>query len=273
MTASTPRRPTLSVVMPVLNPHPEYFVAAVQSVLRQGFADWELIIVEDPSATCAPQLLAGVHDPRIRYIRNELRTSFAEQLNRGIAKAQADVIARMDADDVCQVERFHKQLEFLHRHPDVDILGSQLVFIDDHGRPLGHRRYPRSHAAVIRALPRYSALAHPSVVMKRRALLSVGGYRKCLHGGAEDYDLWSRLAARGARFANHPEELLQYRIHHGQMKSTQLTELIRATLEVKDLHWAARMDLRAQLRKWGERLLLAFPPKLVLAFFMTTHCR
>src|SRR5439155_27194000 len=95
-------RPAVSVLMPVLNPHPVYFPEAVASIVGQTFPDWELVIVEDPSATSAAELLGRFDDPRIRLIANPQVTGLIAQRNRTLAEASADLVALIDADDIAE---------------------------------------------------------------------------------------------------------------------------------------------------------------------------
>ena len=105
--------PLVSVVMPVLNPHPKFFFEAVASVLDQTLGDLELVIVEDPSERDAAPILEKFRDRRIRHIRNPRRTSLIEQRNRSIREARAPLVAQLDADDICYPNRLQAQYDFL----------------------------------------------------------------------------------------------------------------------------------------------------------------
>jgi len=260
---------SVSVVMPVWKASAVHFPLAVASVIAQTLTDWELIIVEDPSDEPAGPLLAEFNDARIRHIVNASRTSFAEQLNLGLSLARAAVVARMDADDICEPGRLETQLDHLRQHPHIELIGSDLTVIDNAGRVLGHRRYPESHAAIGRALPQYNPLAHPTVMFRKQVVLDAGGYQgdMCI----ADYDLWNRLYARNVQMANLPAPLLRYRIHPAGMKSARLREMIRATLTVKQRYWRGRLNLAGQLRMAAERLLLWLPAPLVLRLFLATQ--
>lgn len=265
--------PRVSVVLPVLNPHPEHFRAAVASILNQTLRDLELIVIEDPSPRHAGDTLQLFDDPRIQYVRNPERTAFALQLNQGLAMARGEIVARMDADDVCEPERLAKQLALYEEIGNATVVGSQLRVIDDDGKELGYRAYPTTHDAILKALPRYCAMAHPSVVFHKERVIALGGYQPSPYPGVEDYELWSRLAARGYRFANHPEALVNYRVHPEGMKTARLRTLLRGTLHVKDQYWRERMDLRMRARYWGECMLLYSPAWLTLRLFLATQYR
>ncbi len=262
-------KPLISVLMPVLRPHAVYFPEAVRSLLEQSYQDWELVIVEDPSPETAEELLRKFPDSRIRYHCNPARTSFAEQLNLGLAQARGELVARLDADDVCEPNRLEAQVEYLQRHAEIAVLGSQLTIIDHAGRVVGWRRYPVEHAAVMAGMRRFNPLAHPSVMFRTDLVRQAGGYLP--YPGTEDYELWARLARQGAGLGNHPEPLLRYRIHPTAWKATRLQEMMRGTLELKKRYWADSMNLGDRLRVWLERGLLRLPPSWVYKLFTWTQ--
>jgi len=257
--------------MPVLAPHPVYFRQAVDSILAQTLADLELIIVEDPSASSGAEILRGIDDPRLRHIRNDARTSLVDQRNQALAAAQADLIAMLDADDIAEPTRLQRQLEFLHAHADVGVVGSQLTIIDESGAQIGTRRYPTEHSDIVRAMARYNAIAQPSVMARRSVLFDAGCYQYRAFPVNEDYELWSRLAARGVRFANHPDALIRYRVHQSGTKAMMLKRMLRATIDVKNKFWREQMDFGARARYWTEHALLALPATVVLKLFVATQ--
>lgn len=263
--------PAVSVLMPVLNPHRVYFPAAVQSIIDQTFTDWELVIVEDPSAASAADLLTTFSDPRIVHIRNTARTSFADQLNLGLEKCRAEWVARMDADDIAEPTRLAEQMAFHATHPEVDVFGSQLTIIDAGGKVVGERRYPQSHQEILNHFRRYNALPHPAVMFRRELIRQAGGYQFTFP--LEDYDLWSRLALGGVRFANHPEPLLRYRMTDGASKWTHLKATLRKTREVKRRYWLGSMTVADRLRYLAELALLGLPSRWVYGLFQMTQTK
>lgn len=266
-------KPVVSVVMPVLNPHPVYFRQAVESILNQTMEDWELVIVEDPSPRPAAEFLKDYPDPRIRYFRNPERTSLVRQRNRALREARAELVACQDADDISDPDRLAKQVVFLEGHPDTAVVGTWLKVTDETGRGLGYRRYPCDHADIVRAMPLYNPMGQPSVMFRRSVVLQHGGYRYERFPAVEDYDLWCRMAKSGVRFANLAEPLVCYRVHHGGMKSTKLRGVLRGTIDIKRLHFGSAMGFRAKLRLIGEQFLLLLPPKFVLWLFLKTSVK
>src|SRR5205807_7296525 len=132
------------------------------------------------------------------------RTSLLCQRNQALAEARADLVAILDADDVCEPDRIEKQLGYLRAHPEVTVLGSHIRVIDGAGRTRGYRLFPLDHEGVVRTLPLCNPVCQSSVLMRKEAVLAAGGYRYGAYVGVEDYELWFRLARSGARFATYP---------------------------------------------------------------------
>lgn len=265
-------RPRVSVVISVIDPHPVYFPEAVASILEQTLGDLELIIVEEPSVTACAPLLARFDDPRVRHDRHPTRTTLVQQRNRGIALARAELIALLDADDIAEPERLIQQADFMDRHPDIAVLGTQLRLIDEAGRDLGLRPYPTAPEDIQAALPLHNPIGQPSVMYRRSVVQAAGGYRQS-DLPATDYELWCRLAAGGARLANLDAPLVRYRIHPTGMKATKLRDTLRATIAIKREYFGKQLSARARLRMLGEQLLLRLPPPLVLRLFVRTSTR
>jgi hypothetical protein len=204
--------PAVSVVLPVYNSEP-YLAEALDSILRQTFDDFELIAVYDASTDNSRRRLedAARRDARVSVVAGPGR-GLVDALNLGLARARGEFIARMDADDVSQPTRFARQVDYLRANPQIAVVGSAITLIDAAGKVIREIDYPSTPAEVDRFLIETgSALAHPAVMARRDAMLSVGGYRS-LFQHAEDYDLWLRLA-EGYSLANLPERLLRYRHH------------------------------------------------------------
>jgi hypothetical protein len=154
------------------------------------------------------------NDSRLRLI-SPGRIGLIPALNLGIARSHSDLIARMDADDIMRPARLELQREFLRDRPDIAIVGCQVELFPGKTVRDGYREYIRwqnnclEHEDIAANMYVESTLAHPSVMMRKSAISSVGGY----HDGPfpEDYDLWLRLYHAGHRLAKVPEVLLSWR--------------------------------------------------------------
>lgn len=205
-------KPKVSVLMPVHNGG-RFVRLAVKSILKQTYSDFELLIVDDGSDDETPDVLAQLakQDSRICVLRNPKKMGLGWTLNLGVQAARGEWVARMDADDVSHPERLGRQLAAVQDDPSIDVIGTQAVDIDADGKPVGLRSVPLTHEAIRAVLPWANPMIHPSVLFRRRAVISVGSYDPNLTN-VEDYDLWFRCVAGGLKLANLPDVLLGYRI-------------------------------------------------------------
>lgn len=201
--------PTISVILPVYNGG-RHLEEAVRSVLAQTFRDFEAIVINDGSRDNSLDILQrlAAEDDRIRLISRENR-GFVPTLNEALSLARGRYIARMDQDDVCDPERFERQLQRLEAEPDLVAVGSRVIAIDPENRVLGLERMPLKHEHIDELhLCGHSGICHPAVMMRADVLRKIGGYRDV--SPVDDYDLWLRLAEVG-RLANIQQPLLKYR--------------------------------------------------------------
>ena len=213
-----PDAPRVSVVMAVHDGEP-FLRAALDSVLAQTFRDFELIVVDDGSTDGSASIVRGLGDPRVRLVSNERNLGLAPSLNRGVAAARGELIARLDADDLALPERLARQVAHMDAHPDVGLLGSWYVEMPADGTPGATRRLPTEHWDLRWHLCLTCPFVH-STVLWRRALVAerVGGYDETLVF-SEDYDLWRRIGERLV-VANLPAYLVRLRVHPESMTST-----------------------------------------------------
>lgn len=217
--------------------------AAVNSVLGQTFSDFEFIIIDDGSRDGSAAKLAGFaeRDSRIRLVARENR-GLTVSLNEGLALARADLIARMDADDVADAQRLDRQVERMRQDASLVALGTWAQCIEDTGLPVFQWRTPATHEGIDGAHIRGETgnIIHPTAMMRREAVAKVGGYN-AKYETAQDLDLWLRLAEMG-RLSNLPELLLKYRLTlqavtqaKRRRQEADATEAIRSARERRGL--------------------------------------
>ncbi|MDF0530641.1 glycosyltransferase [Tsukamurella sp. 8F] len=199
----------ISVVLPFYNAAAT-LSQAIESVLEQRGVPFELVLIDDGSSDGSPEIAARyASDPRVRLISHPNK-GLSASLNIGVEQARADLIARMDADDVSLPGRLEHQVQYLRENPDVVLLGGQMV------RLVGDERttkssFPVDHERIVSALLQgQHAISHPTVAFRKDAVLEVGGYWN--EGLAEDWDLYLKLAEHG-RLANLRDTVLDYRYH------------------------------------------------------------
>lgn len=225
--------PRISVLMPVFNAE-RYVEAAVRSVLSQTFRDFELLIIDDGSTDASPSILRRLAaiDSRIR-LSSRPNAGLVATLNELLAAASGDLIARMDADDLCRPERFERQCAFLDANPACVALGSRSLFIDPEGWPIFEFMDRFSHDEIEAGLFKPEiAMLHPTVMLRRGAVCALGGYRADFPH-VEDLDLFLRLGEVG-RLANLPDVLLEYRVHLSSVSHQHTVAQSQAALRAVD---------------------------------------
>lgn len=243
--------PTVSVLMPVHNAD-RYVAEAVESILGQSWSDWELLIVDDGSTDRSRAIIErfAARDHRLR-LTSRPNTGYTVALNELLTQSSGEFVARMDADDVALADRLSRQVEYLRAHPEVVCVGTAVHFIDDAGRFLrdGHPGLENDEIQE-RILAGDCVLNHPSVMMRRGPVESVGGYRPEFEP-AEDLDLWLRLAEVG-RLANLAEPLMNYRQHPASFSERhQRLQLERSAAAVLDAcHRRGIPPRRVDLNAW-----------------------
>ena len=216
--------------MPVRNCG-SYIEEAVDCILRQTFADFEFLIVDDASTDDTWERLQKYTDPRIRLFRNETNKGLAQNLNELLASARGEFIARMDGDDVSMLDRLERQVSYLQENPAVGVVGSFYLYTNRDGRDFGFST-PYVDSADIKGgmLELRSGVLHPVAMMRRNILLQVGGYRPAI-GIAEDQDLYLRLRDV-CDFHNLPVVLHKWRMH-GAQAGTRVVEQQAAILMLR----------------------------------------
>jgi glycosyltransferase involved in cell wall biosynthesis len=216
-----------------------YLRPAIESILRQTFRDFELLIINDASTDGSPAILRSFSDSRIRIVQNANNLGLAHSLNRGLETAAGEFIARQDADDVSHPDRLETQVNFLKAHPDIALVGTQAVIIDEVGR---YKRMlldrPHDHIAIKWDLLFDNSFVHSSVMFQKTIVRdNLGGYDPS-YAACEDYDLWSRIA-EVRRVANLSRHLVLHRVHSSSkregteqaVKMQDITKLVRRNAE------------------------------------------
>ena len=200
----------ISVIMGVAR-YDEYLPQAIDSILEQSFADFELIVVAN-GVSCT-EIELRIREKYSGEVRLKIITSpiaqLAHALNLGIEVMRFQYIARMDADDISRPDRLEKQFLFL-KNNDLDMVGCDLRLIDKFGNHLGTRVYPKGKA-IGKYLGFKNCFAHNTVLMKKSIVLAARGYNAGFN--SEDYDLWLRLRRLSVKWDNMEDTLVDYRIH------------------------------------------------------------
>ena len=209
--------PTVSVIMPMYNSE-KYVRQAIESLLKQTYADFEIIAINDGSKDGCADVVRNIHDERVVFIDRENR-GFLNTLNECIDIAKGKYIARLDDDDWCYPTRLEKQVKYLDEHPETVLVGA----LDDEQTGDNIVRIPETTVKTSKQI-RYSlvfgnyAFAHSSFMMRRDVLVN-NDIRYEMFKQVPDYHMITQLSRFG-EIARIPENLVVYRIHPAQ--STQV---------------------------------------------------
>lgn len=204
--------PRVSVLMTIYNPGP-FLAPAIESLLAQTFADFELIAIEngsrDGGLEIARHFAAG--DRRIRLIELPENIGRVPALNRALNEARGEYAAILDADDVAHPERLALEVAALDARPEVVMVASHARYIDGSGTVIGQHTPPTDPVQLREALTYGNPFPHSSIMYRRTAALAVGGY--CSHYPfGNDLAMSLALTARG-EVAMIPRPLADVRIH------------------------------------------------------------
>lgn len=218
MPEATPR---VSVLFPAYNAE-RYLREALGSILAQTFNDLECIVVDDGSADRTPEILQAFaqRDDRLRIISRP-NTGIVGALNDGLTECRGEYVARMDADDIAYPERLTRQVAYLQKNPGCVGVGAWVKYIDPDGEAIWTWKMSGNPGEIEKGLleGHVGGLVHPAMLMRRRAMLAVGGYRQdCIY--VEDYDLFLRMLNQGY-FSVVQQCLLGYRQHLASINATR----------------------------------------------------
>jgi len=201
----------ISVIMPVFNSG-KFLSDAVNSILNQTFKNFELLAIYDPSSDDSLEILQNycALDSRLKIINSD-NSGIVSALNKGLALAKGEFIARMDADDISEPSRFAKQLDALE-FCRADICGSHWFVINEAGKTVDVKLAALEPLSIPLCLSYTVPFAHGGVMIRSSFLRFKNlKYRKKYL--PEDYDLWTRCFNDGAKFINVDDYLFKYRQH------------------------------------------------------------
>ena len=238
-----------SVLMSVYNKeNPEYFRAALSSIFYQTVLPTEIVLVCDGPLTAAldavileyedscskdtPRTAQIDMDDRVtpdgkwdmpetvfQVVRLAENGGLGKALNEGLRHCYCEWIARMDTDDLAAPDRCEKQLRYLERHPEVDVLSGTIAEFQGDALDVqmaekavtSYKTVPQTPEKISGYIKQRNPINHPCVMFKKSSVELSGGYQPCPY--FEDYDLWVRMYRDHAVLANLPDTLLYMRVN------------------------------------------------------------
>ena len=209
--------PCVSVVLPVYNMAP-YIEAAITSILRQTFTDFELLVVDDCSSDDTVARVQTIKDPRLRLLQNPVNLGRAGTDNAALTQVRGEFFAKMDGDDICHPQRLARQVAVLAQRPEINVVGS---WMREFGASTYLHQYP-TDPDLAQVLTLFTTpTGNPSVMLRTSLLREQGLHYDGSLRQTEDYDFFARYV-RQLRIATLPLPLIQYRV---PVKSTKLAVL------------------------------------------------
>lgn len=209
----------ISIITPTYN-REKFLSAAIDSVLKQTYKNFELIIVDDGSTDNTQALVASYveKDPRIKYLQQKNQGQSVAR-NYALSIASGDFICFLDSDNYWPEEKLEKSIGAFESHPEVDIVYGDCITIDEQGNEL-HRNNMRRYSGNIAALLLKDNFVSMNTTMTRRKCFDEMGGMSGKRRVADDYDLWLKFSAR-FRFMYMPEFLAYYRVMENQISTNK----------------------------------------------------
>lgn len=255
----------IAVIMSLYrNDRLKYVKQAVESILGQTHSDINLYLQYDGSIK--PEVdayLSGIKDERMYIQRRADNKGLAQSLNDLLAIVMPmgyEYIARMDADDISEKNRFKKQLAFLLEHPEVDVVGGRIEEIDENGDKNGKVvHYPLTHDGCRKFFRYRDPLAHPTTFFRKRFFDKAKGYRPEYRKN-QDTMLWFDGFMNGCVFANLPDTVLYFRVakdFYGRRNGwRRAKQMMHSRMEINK---AMKYDITANLFAFAMALITVSP--------------
>jgi len=190
----------VSVLIPVYNVG-KYVKEAIKSIQDQTYKNLEIIVVDDGSTDNTYNIVQGLAagDSRIKLFRNDKNSKIVKTLNKAFKYSSGDYIARMDGDDISELDRIEKKVAFLEANSEYDLVGCSVNSVNEKGELLSSTSKPSCYTQLDK-LKKYSTPVFHIWVAKRKVYESLGGYREL--SGVEDYDFLLRMSTSGFKYTN-----------------------------------------------------------------------
>lgn len=253
----------ISVIMPFYRgDDPAFLDEALRSIIEQSYPADEVVLVQDGPVEEAHLKVVekwkGTADS-INHVVLEKNQGLSGALNAGVSAAKHEWLARMDSDDICEPNRFEKQVKLIESDPELAILGSWIEeFLEDPSEIQAVRKLPETHEEILAYARWRCPFNHMTVMYKRSILLELGAYKDYGAVG-DDYELWARFLMNGHKSANIQESLVKARTGHAfftkrrrgwkyfKNEMREVNDLYHLGL-LKPHHYIAHVSMKAVVR-------------------------
>lgn len=220
--------PKVSIIMGIYNCQ-ETLENSIESIINQTYENWELIMCDDCSKDNTFNIAKKyerIYPDKIKVIKNEENLTLGPTLNRCIQHVTGSFIARQDGDDISHKERIEKQVKFLMKNKEYDMVGTWMTSFDENGEIGIHKLQTNPN---IRDLVTHCiTFAHATIMIRTNVMTSLNGYNEKKYAKQlEDYELWSRFFLNGYKGYNIQESLYYVRENRDAYKRKSIKRRIR----------------------------------------------
>ena len=224
----------VSIGIPFYNSE-NFLSDSIISIISQTYKNWELILVDDGSSDSSLKIANyyAQKNSRIRVISDGENKKLPARLNQLISESKGDYIARMDADDIMHPQRLEKQIGFLQKNQQYDLVSSGLISINNQNEVKGFRCVSQLYDEFSSPSLSYP-IVHPSV-MARKSWYERNQY-SLAYPRAEDFELWTRaIKSKDFKMAVLPDLLLYYR-EEGNLSIDKIINSYKDILKIYSKH-------------------------------------
>ena len=225
-----------SVIMSIYNETVEEMLVSINSIVNQTFKNIEVILINDNPKRkkeikeALSELLTN--NKLFKLYHNETNIGLAMSMNRAADLAKSEILIRMDADDICEEERFGIIINEIYDH-QLDLVCSRYSFVDENGNDMGKVSPYYADETICEKLQKWNVIHHPTVVMRKEIFIKAGKYRDfpC----SQDYDLWLRMSEITSRIRMVDNVLLKYRVRANSISSQKSMQQLYTIEYIKKL--------------------------------------
>ncbi len=227
-----------SVLVPVYDKeNPVFLKSAFGSIYdKQTLKPDEVVVVCDGRLT--DELYEVISDFTInkggivKTVQLNQKRGLGTALRKGVEQCSGRYIFRMDSDDICEKDRFEKQLAYAKAHPELDVIGGSIAEFDsDPENCYRIRSCPLTHGDIVKMIRTRNPMNHVSVCIKRSSLDKCGGYEAIER--LEDYYLWLKMLTAGCKFGNMPDVLVRVRVGNGFTERHGSKKLVKGWMKLQ----------------------------------------
>ena len=222
----------VSAILPVKN-SALTLIKTIQSIKLQVYSDWELIIVVAPSEDESLSIAKteAKFDQRIKVVFDIDSKGIAEACNVALSYCAGEFIAICNADDINMPNRFLAQKNYMSRHPEVGVLGSN---VQTFGKVYTYWNMPREHNLIAPTMLFRGAIANPTAMVRHQTLKVYNiKYNPFFNRGSEDLELWERMSCV-TKIQNLNYALIKYRVSNTQLSAVTAASSLKNAREVRE---------------------------------------